>query len=144
MSHAVATIQFVLHSFKQSTASLTKDRVLKMKSVLLSIVFIALLLVSLGPDGSDCIDTPGKRSEVNSNRQKVKNSLKIFWYPYDRTLKVLLVSRYIIMKKILIFCWKHALIYLLFFQRKVISYRRSVCEAARKLDCYREMELKDD
>ena len=70
-----------------------------MKSVLLSIVFIALLLVSLGPDGSDCIDTPGKRSEVNSNRQKVKNSLEIFWYPYDRTSKVLLVSLYIIMIK---------------------------------------------
>ena len=47
MSHAVATIQFVLHHFlKQSTASLRKDRVLKMKSVLLSVLFIALLLVS--------------------------------------------------------------------------------------------------
>ena len=144
MSHAVATIQFVLHSFKQSTASLTKDRVLKMKSVLLSIVFIALLLVSLGPDGSDCIDTPGKRSEVNSNRQKVKNSLKIFWYPYDRTSKVLLVSLYIIMIKFYFFFRNQAFIYILFFQRKVISYRRSLCEAARKLDCYREMELKDD
>ena len=98
MSHAVATIQFVLHSFKQSTASLTKDRVLKMKSVLLSVVFIALLLVSLGPDGSDCMDV-GKRSEVNSNRQKAKNSLEIFWYPYDRTSKVLLASLYIIMIK---------------------------------------------
>ena len=144
MSHAVATIQFVLHSFKQSTASLTKDRVLKMKSVLLSIVFIALLLVSLGPDGSDCIDTPGKRSEVNSNRQKVKNSLEIFWYPYDRTSKVLLVSLYIIMIKFNFFFRNQAFIYILFFQRKVISYRRSLCEAARKLDCYREMELKDD
>ena len=98
MSHAVATIQFVLHCLKQSTASLTKDRVLKMKSVLLSVLFLALLLVSLGPDGSDCFDA-GKRSEVNSNRQKAKNSLEIFWYPYDRTLKVLLVSRYIITKK---------------------------------------------
>ena len=115
MSHAVATIQFVLHSFKQSTASLTKDRVLKMKSVLLSIVFIALLLVSLGPDGSDCIDTPGKRSEVNSNRQKVKNSLEIFWYPYDRTSKVLLASRCIIIKKSQIYCCNHALIYIVCF-----------------------------
>ena len=143
MSHAGAIIQFVLHSFKQSTASLTKDRVLKMKSVLLSIVFIALLLVSLGPDGSDCMDA-GKRSEVNSNRQKAKNSLEIFWYPYDRTSKVLLVSLYIIMIKFYFFFRNHAFIYILFFQRKVISYRRSLCEAARKLDCYREMELKDD
>lgn len=68
MSQAVATIQFVLHFFKQSTASLTKDRVVKMKSVLLSVLLLALLLVSLGPEGSDCIDAPGKRSEVNGNR----------------------------------------------------------------------------
>ena len=101
MSHTVATIQFVLHFLKQSTASLTKDRLLKMKSVLLSALFIALLLVSLGPDGSDCIDAfkPGNTGEVNSNRQKAKNSLEIFWYPYDRTSKVLLVSLYIIMTK---------------------------------------------
>ena len=75
-----------------------------MKSVLLSVFFIALLLVSLGPDGSDCIDAPGKRSEVNSNRQKAKNSLEIFWYPYDRTSKVPSVSRYKNNEKILIFC----------------------------------------
>ena len=31
-----------------------------------------------------------------------------------------------------------------FCQRKVISYRRSLCEAAQKLDCYREMEQRDD
>ena len=30
---------------------------------------------------------------------KIKRSLEIFWYPYDRTLKVLLVSRYTMMKK---------------------------------------------
>ena len=40
-----ATIQFVLHFLQQSTASLRKDRVVKMKSVLLSVLFIALLLV---------------------------------------------------------------------------------------------------
>ena len=58
-----------LNKFK-STASLTKKPISEkiMKSVLLSVLFIALLLVSLGPDGSDCIDAPGKRSEVNSNR----------------------------------------------------------------------------
>ena len=118
MSHAVATIQFVLHSFKQSTASLTKDRVLKMKSVLLSIVFIALLLVSLGPNGSDCMDA-GKRSEVNSNRQKVKNSLEIFWYPYDRTSKVLLVSLYNYNNdQILFFFFVTKLLFTFFFSRE--------------------------
>ena len=40
-----ATIQFVLHFLQQNTASLRKDRVVKMKSVLLSVLFIALLLV---------------------------------------------------------------------------------------------------
>ena len=90
-----------------------------MKSVLLSALFVALLLVSLGPDGSDCIDAgSNKRSEVNSNRQKAKNSLEIFWYPYDRTSKVLLVSLYIIMTKFYFFYRNHAFIYILLFPEK--------------------------
>ena len=143
MSHAVATIQFVLHSFKQSTASLTKDRVLKMKSVLLSVVFIALLP---SVPRTRRIWLYGRRQKKQGKQQSTKsekfirNILVSLWPLIEGALSITIYNN----DQILVFFRNHAFIYILFFQRKVISYRRSLCEAARKLDCYREMELKDD
>ena len=81
----------------------------------------------------------GKQQSTKSEKF-IRNILVSLWPHIEGALSITIYNN----EKILIFCWNHALIYLLVCQGKVISYRRSLCEAARKLDCYREMELKDD
>ena len=102
-----------------------------MKSIMFSVLFIALLLVSVGPEGSNCINAPGtepnigKRSEV---KKKTKTSLQIYilvplWPHIEGSLSITIYNN----EKIQIFCCNHALFNFFFFSREKWSAIDEVC-----------------
>ena len=56
-----------------------------MKSIMFSVLFIALLLVSLGPEGSNCINAPGTEPNIGK-RSEVKKNENFFTNMYFGTL----------------------------------------------------------
>ena len=140
----VARIQFILHFLKQRTALLTKSCENEINTVL-----CLFYRSSAGVPWTRRIwrywrtRPNAERQKKRGKQQSVKsenvfrNILVPLWPHIEGALSIT-------MKKFKFFVVTMPLFTFFYYQRKVISYRRNLCEAARKLDCYREMVLKDD